>query len=162
MEQLYPYVVTVHSVLRWVVLIAGLAAAGKALAGWLGKHPWVKLDDQLGMFMTVNMDVQLVVGLLLYFVFSPLTRAGFAGFASAMSDPVLRFFLVEHLSVMLVAVVLTHMGRALSRRASGEAAKHQRAAIFYTLAMLAVLISIPWPFQVFGRPLNPFHLFFGG
>jgi hypothetical protein len=100
--------------------------------------------------------------LLLYFVFSPLTRAGFAGDASAMSDPVLRFFLVEHLSVMLVAVVLTHMGRALSRRASGEAAKHQRAAIFYTLAMLAVLISIPWPFQVFGRPLNPFHLFFGG
>jgi hypothetical protein len=158
---MYPIVLSLHSVLRWLVLIVGLAAAGKGLFGWTGKQPWAKLDDQLGLIFMIVMDVQLLVGLILYVFFSPLTQAGFQNFSAAMSDPVLRFFLVEHLPVMLIAVVLSHVGRALARRAATDDKKHRQAAIFFTLALVAVLISIPWPFLVYGRPLNPFHMFGG-
>lgn len=161
MEQLYPYVLAIHSVVRWLVVIVGLLAAGKAIAGWLGKRAWVKLDDRLGLIFTSVMDAQLLVGLLLYVVFSPLTQAAFGNFGAAMSEPTLRFFAVEHSALMLVAVVLTHVGRALSRRAAGDGPKHQRAAIFFTLAMLTVFVAIPWPWSAVPRDLNPFRMFGG-
>lgn len=161
MEQLYPYVLAIHSVVRWLVVIVGLLAAGKAIAGWLGKQGWVKLDDRLGMIFTSVMDAQFLVGVLLYVFFSPLTRAAFANFGVAMQEPTLRFFAAEHASLMLVAVILTHVGRAFSRRAAGDGSKHQRAAIFFTLAMLAVFAAIPWPWSAVPRDLNPFHMFGG-
>ena len=68
-----------------------------------------------------------------------------------MSNSDLRFFLVEHLVGMIIAVVLAHVGRATSRRAEDDNGKFKRAAIFHTLAMLVVLLSIPW-----FRPLLPF------
>jgi hypothetical protein len=157
---LYTLFVTVHSVLRWVVLIAGLAAAGMALAGWLGKRPWTRLDDRLGLIYTISMDLQLLVGLILYIFLSPLTQAAFQNLGGAMRDTVLRFFAIEHIFTMVIAVVLAHVGRAMSRRAA-EAKKHQRAALWYTVSVLALLAGIPWPFMSAGRPLNPFHLFGG-
>lgn len=154
---LYTLFVTVHSVVRWVVLIAGVAAAAMALAGWLGKRPWTKRDDQVGLIFTISMDVQLLVGLILYVFLSPLTQVAFQNFSGAMQDGVLRFFAIEHIFTMVIAVVLAHVGRAMSRRAA-EAKKHQRAALWYGLSVLALLAGIPWPFLGHGRPLNPFHL----
>jgi uncharacterized membrane protein YqhA len=157
---MYPAFLMIHSVLRWLVVIAAVAAAGKALAGWLGKQPFTKLDDRLGSAFTIVMDVQLLVGLILYVFLSPLTQAAFQDLGAAMSDGTLRFFAVEHLAVMVVAVVLAHVGRATSRRAADDK-KHQRAAIWYGLALLTILFATPWPFYSYGRPLNPFWMFGG-
>jgi hypothetical protein len=157
---MYPAFLMIHSVLRWLVVIAAVAAAGKALAGWLGKQPFTKLDDRLGLAFTILMDVQLLVGLVLYVFLSPLTQSAFQNMSAAMSDSTLRFFAVEHLAVMVVAVVLAHVGRALTRRAP-EAGKHPRAALWYGLALLAILFAIPWPFYAYGRPLNPFWMLGG-
>lgn len=157
---MYPVFLMIHSVLRWLVVIAAVAAAGRALAGWLDKQPFTKLDDRLGLVFTIVMDVQLLVGLILYVFLSPLTQSAFQNMGAAMSDITLRFFAVEHLAVMVVAVVLAHVGRALTRRAS-EAGKHQRAALWYGLALLVILFAIPWPFYAYGRPLNPFWMLGG-
>jgi hypothetical protein len=72
-----------------------------------------------------------------------------------MADPTLRFFTVEHILYMVFAVVLAHVGRAMSRRAA-EAGKHQRAAVWYGLSLAAILIAIPW-----SRSLNPFRMWGG-
>ncbi|MCS6910089.1 MAG: hypothetical protein NZM11_05900 [Anaerolineales bacterium] len=157
---MYPAFLMIHSVLRWLVLVAAVAAAGKALAGWLGKQPLTKLDDRLGLIFTITMDAQLLVGLILYVFLSPLTQSAFQNMDAAMSDITLRFFVVEHLGLMVVAVVLTHIGRALTRRAP-EAGKHRRAALWYGLALLVILFAIPWPFYAYGRPLNPFWMLGG-
>ncbi|MCS6911157.1 MAG: hypothetical protein NZM11_11430, partial [Anaerolineales bacterium] len=109
---MYPAFLMIHSVLRWLVLVAAVATAGKALAGWLGKQPFTKLDDRLGLVFTIVMDAQLVIGLILYVFLSPLTQSAFQNMDAAMSDVTLRFFVVEHLGLMVVAVVLTHIGRA--------------------------------------------------
>jgi hypothetical protein len=99
-------------------------------------------------------DVQLLLGLLLYFVFSPLTTVALKDFGAAMSNPVQRFFAVDHVVAMVIAVVLAHVGRALSRRAADAQGKHRLAAILYGLAVLAIVLAIPWPFETgVGRPL---------
>jgi len=154
---MYTTFLVIHSILRWLVLLAIVVAAGKALMGWFGKHTWGKLDDRLGLIVTGLMDVQFLVGLILYIFLSPLTATAFQNFGVAMQDTVLRFFAVEHISVMLAAVVLAHVGRSLSKRAAADAAKFQRAGIFFALSLVAILVGIPW-----FRSLNPFHSLLGG
>ena len=145
---MYPIVLFLHSWVRWLVVIAAVAAVGRALLGWLGKKDWTKLDDQLGLFFSTSLDIQLLLGLILYIFLSPLTQAAFKDFGAAMANANLRFFALDHVAMMVIAVVLGHVGRALSKKATEAVAKHRLAGILYGLAVLAILMAIPW-----GRPL---------
>jgi hypothetical protein len=147
---MYNFLLILHSIVRWLVVIAALAAAGKAIAGWLGKGTWSRLDDRLGMLFTISMDIQVLVGLILYFV-SPLVRSALANLSATLADPTLLFFSFFHWILILIAVALAHIGRTRSRKTDGDTNKFRTAAIFYTLSILLVLVAIPWPFT-FGRP----------
>lgn len=148
---MYSFILSLHNIMRWLVLIFGILAVLRSLYGWFGKKEWASIDDRLGLGFTSTIDIQLLLGLLLYFVLSPITRQAFQDFGAAMSNSDLRYFAVEHFLMMVIAVVLAHIGRAMSRRATTDVGKHKRAAIFYTLALLVILASIPW-----FRPLLPF------
>jgi hypothetical protein len=130
------------------VVILAVAATVQAFIGWFGKKEWTALDNRLGVLFSSSMDVQLLLGLLLYFFLSPITGAAFKNLGAAMSNSELRFFAVEHVTVMFAAVVLAHVGRTLSKKAAGAAAKHRLVAIFFGLAILAIVSAIPW-----SRPL---------
>jgi hypothetical protein len=133
-----------HNVIRWVVLVAGVAAAVRALYGWLANQRWQPVDNRLGMLFTISLDIQILVGLILYFVLSPITTGAFSDFGGAMSNAGVRFFLVEHLLLMIIAVALAHIGRSMSRKAASDEGKHKRAAIFFTIAVLLIIAGIPW------------------
>jgi len=141
---MYSLVLTLHSLVRWAIVIVGVVAVVRAWIGWRGGRPWAQLDDRLGLGFTSAMDLNLLLGLLLYFVLSPITTGAFSNFAEAMGNSGLRFYLVEHLSLMIVAVIVAHIGRSRSKKAASDAGKHKQAAIFFTLAMVLVLLAIPW------------------
>ena len=150
---MYPIMLTLHSILRWVVLIVAIVAVVRALVGWLGKNEWTALDDTLGTMLSGSMDLQVLLGIILYIFLSPFTKSVFQDFGAAMSDGRLRYWSVEHVFLMIVALVLIHAGRATSKRAEEATKKHRLAFIFFGLATLAILIAIPWPFYSYGRPL---------
>lgn len=150
---MYALLLTIHSLLRWVVVILAVVAVIRAFIGWLGKKEWALLDSRLGLFLSSSVDLQLLLGLILYVFLSPTTKAAFQDFGAAMSNGVTRYWAVEHIGLMVVALVLIHVGRSLSKRAEEAVAKHRRAAIFFGLATLAILLAIPWPFLDYGRPL---------
>ncbi|HEU4566342.1 MAG TPA: hypothetical protein VFS05_16885 [Gemmatimonadaceae bacterium] len=141
---MYNVFLITHSLFRWAVLLTGVIAVARALAGWLRDRPFAPADDSAGRFYVIAMDIQLVVGLVLYAVLSPITRQAFADMGAAMRDAHTRSIVAEHAVLMVVAVVLAHVGRATSRRAATDLAKHRRAAIWYGLSLLAVLAGIPW------------------
>jgi hypothetical protein len=141
---MYPFLLSLHNILRWVVVLAGVVAIVRAFIGLSGKRPFTSLDNRLSLAFTISMDVQVLLGLLLYGVFSPLTTGAFANFGAAMADSDLRFWLVEHISVMIVALALAHIGRSRAKKATTDSAKYKQIAIFFTLAFLAVLIATPW------------------
>jgi hypothetical protein len=141
---MYPFFLTLHSLLRWVVLLAGIVAVVMALRGWLGQRPWRPLENRVSLIYMISMDVQVLLGFLLYFVLSPITTEAFAEFGAAMGDVELRFWLLEHLFWMVLALVLIHVGRILIRRAPADLERHKRAAIFFGPALLAILLAIPW------------------
>lgn len=140
-----------HSVMRWIVVIAALIAVGRALMGWLGRREWSKLDDRLGLIFTVSLDIQLLIGILLY-VISPLIQGAFADMSGAMGAQAIRFFVAEHVALMFIAVVVAHIGRAMAKRLPDSVSKHKRLALFFGAAVLLILAAIPWPFLPYGRP----------
>lgn len=146
---MYDFVLGTHNVLRWIVLLAAFLTLGNALVGWFGKQTWKEGDRRFGVAFVGALDLQVLLGLLLQFVLSPVTRHAYANMKLAMKDAVLRFFAVEHVSIMLVAVVLAHVGSVMVKRAAPET-KYRTAVIWYGLALLAILFGIPW-----WRPLLP-------
>jgi uncharacterized membrane protein YozB (DUF420 family) len=147
---MYPVVLAIHNIFRWVVLILCILAVVRAYLGWLGRRDWVERDRKIGSFFAMGMDIQFLLGLVLYFFLSPLTRSAFQDFGAAMGSPEVRFFALEHILYMVAAVVFAHLGSVLPRRASSSAAKYQRAAVCFSLALLAIILGMPWM-----RPLLP-------
>lgn len=143
---MHDLVLTLHSLVRWAIVLVGVVAVARAWMGWRGNRLWAQLDDRLGVIFTSVMDLNLLLGLLLYFVLSPITTSALRDMGAAMSTSYLRFFTVEHTLVMLIAVVVAHVGRSRSKKAADDRGKFKQAAIFFTVAMALVLLAIPWPF----------------
>ncbi|BBE19190.1 hypothetical protein AQPE_3366 [Aquipluma nitroreducens] len=133
-----------HNTLRWLILLSLVITLVKYVSGWLGNQPWKKSDNILGIVFTSLMDIQLLTGLVLYFFLSPITKLAMSDFGAAMKDSGIRFYAVEHFSMMLIAVVLVHIGRAKSKKAKTDLAKFKTATIFYLLALVIILAAIPW------------------
>lgn len=142
----------VHNLLRWLVLGAGGAAAGLAFAG---KGPVSQGEARAGLVFTIALDVQVLIGLVLYGLPGSMARNAMAAGGAAMKDAVLRFWLVEHPTAMIAALALAHVGRARWKRGADDDAKRRAAKVFFTLALVAILAGVPWPFLGHGRPLLP-------
>lgn len=105
-----------HDTLRWLLLLSLVTTLVKYIIGWMGNQHWKKTDNLMGIVFTSLMDVQLLVGLVLYAFLSPITQTAFTDFGAAMKNSDLRFYAVEHIAMMLIAVVLVHIGRAKSKK----------------------------------------------
>lgn len=137
---MYVFMLDLHSVLRWVVVLVAAAAIIMAWAGVFSRSAWTKPNANVGRLFVIAFDVQVLVGILLYAWLSPITTNAFSNMGNAMSDSTQRFFLVEHLLLMVVAAVLVHIGVARGRKTNATL----QPAIFYTIALVAVLAAIPW------------------
>jgi hypothetical protein len=150
----YNIILALHNIVRWVVLITAILALVRAYLGWIQSRQWVVRDRQVGIYFTSALDVQILLGLILFFI-SPWTRALLTGnFTAMLSDPAMRFFSIEHVPFMILAVVLAHIGSARARRASDAADKFRFSAIFFSLSVLVIILMIPW--------WRPFFPGFGG
>ena len=152
---MYGLLIPLHSLLRWAVILLGLLAAGRGLAGWLGRKPWSPADDRAGLLFVTSVDLQVLVGLLMYTLVSPITTSAFQHMAGAMQNSVVRFWVIEHPAPMLLALAWAHVGRPRIRRAEDSSLKHRRALVYFGLALLLVLLGTPWPFMPVARPLWP-------
>jgi hypothetical protein len=153
---LYTILLSLHSITRWLVLIAAIYAIYLALSGLIKKSAWTKKDDRAGMMFASMVDIQLLLGLVLYFFVSPITTAALRDFAGAMLNAGTRFFTVEHSLIMLIGLVMVHVGRAFSKKGANDRQKHLRAAVWFIISLVLILVAIPWPFMSVGRPLFRF------
>jgi hypothetical protein len=150
---MYTSVLFLHSWMRWAVLVLALLAVARAVAGAIGRRPWQPADALAGRLFVTALDIQMLLGLLLYFALSPITRAAMSDFGGAMKIAGLRYWAVEHVLGMIVALVLAHRGQARVRALSDPVRKHRVAAVFFVLALVAIAASIPWPGTPNGRAL---------
>ena len=140
---MYTGLLHAHNGFRWLVLAALALATIMALTGWFGGRSWKKSDNVFGLVLLILADVQFLIGLILYVV-SPLRIEAFKDFGAAMQNSTLRFFSVEHALLMVIALAFLHIGRAKTKKAVSYRKKHRAAAIFFSIALILVLIGIPW------------------
>ncbi len=148
----YSLVLRLHSWNRWIVLGLGLLLLVRSLVLWrrqAGDEAWL---DRVGLGFLVLLDVQVLLGLALYFVLSPIMNASFADMAATMSDGVARYWTVEHPTGMFVAVVIAHVGGAVRGRREGPA-RHRVTVIAWSMWLVVTLLTIPWPVMDYGRAL---------
>jgi len=134
---MYTGLLHTHSLLRYLILIALLVVIIKAIIGLTNKQPFTKLDNKLSLYLFIFTHTQLLVGLILYFV-SPFVKFG----SETMSDKATRYWTVEHVFGMLVAVVLITLARSTSKRMTDDAAKHKRMFIFNFVALVVIITMI--------------------
>lgn len=134
-----------HNLLRWLVLIFGVWTVISAISGLAGRKEYTVADGKSNFFFMLSVDIQLLIGLVLYFNFGWFERLKNIG--ENMKDSMLRFFTMEHALLMLIAWILVHAGRVSVKKAATSRAKHKKTLIFFGIALLLILISIPWPFR---------------
>jgi hypothetical protein len=148
----YAVALTIHSWLRWLVLLLGVAAFVRAAAGASARKPWTPADDHASSWFLRAFSLQFLLGLGLYIFLSPFTHSAFGDVGAAMKNSGLRFWLVEHPFGMIVGLALAHIGQARARR-TDSLRRHKVVAVFLGLALIAILASIPWPGTPTSRPL---------
>ena len=131
---MYNILKSAHSGWRYIVLILLVVAVVNALSGWFGKKTYTEGNRKLNVFTLISAHIQFLIGLVLYF-FSPLTKL-------PMSEPIGRYFKAEHVSIMLIAIILITIGNAKSKRLTDAVAKHKTIAIFFGLALILIIVAI--------------------
>jgi hypothetical protein len=134
-----------HNLIRWLILIFAFWTVISAISGLASKRPYSNSDNRSNLFFMIAMDIQLLIGLILYFAngwFESLKHIG-----ESMKDPMVRFFTIEHSVMMIIAWILVHAGRISVKKAATPRAKFKKTLLFFGIALLIILIAIPWPFR---------------
>jgi hypothetical protein len=128
LQNLYPHLRPFHGLFFWFALATAVTAIFVALSGWNGTKPAGSKLLRFGIIFVITMDIEFIIGLLLYFGADPITRGAFA----------------SHALVMFLAVLCAHVGGALSRKGRTDLMKYRGASIAYTISLLLLLSAAAW------------------
>lgn len=130
-----------HSGLRWIVLLLLIWSIVNAFSGWQKRKAYTDKDLKVHKFAFISLHVQLLLGLILYAI-----NWGVKVDFSQMKNTVIRFYTVEHLSLMLLAIVIASVGYIKSKKVVETPARFRLIFFTYGIALLLILAAIPWPF----------------
>ncbi len=143
-------VLLLHSWLRWLVVLALAGRTGLAGVRLAQGAPFEKIDRATSGITMGLVHTEILIGLLMYGL-SPLVRVAMSDMGAAMKDPTLRFFAVEHSTIMVIAAVVVTAAMVFARRAADDRRRHLITLVGFGLTLLLVVAMIPWPFRGFGR-----------
>jgi hypothetical protein len=153
--RVYPAVLTIHSWLRWAALLLGAAATLNAFRARADTAERPRGQRWDWVFM-LALDVQVLLGLLLYFGLSPFTREAMGNVGMALRDPGLRFWAFTHVATMIVALVAVRAGRVFAMGDTTSRTRRNGRYICFGIAVLAMVAGVPWPGLAHARPLFRF------
>jgi hypothetical protein len=154
---MYSILLATHSLLRWLVLVSLLYSIFIAYRGWLFNKTYTRVDDRVRSVTTTIVHIQLVIGVWLYCI-SPVVHYFLHNFSEGVHNRQIRFFGMEHISMMVIAVTVFTIGSSKARRKPTDREKFKTMATWFTAALLIILSSIPWSFSpLISRPnFRPF------
>ncbi len=139
---MYSAIKPLHSFLPYLLIAALLASVLVFMAKKFGGRPFNNADKRLALITLILAHLQLIVGLILYFI-SPIVKAALES-GEVMKNATYRLYAVEHISVMILAIVFITIGYSRAKRKTEAPAKFQTLWIFYAIGLVLVLSRIPW------------------
>ncbi len=141
---MYDFLLVVHSWLRWIILLLAVVLVVKSVIGLFSGAEYKKSDNGMAAGFVGTMHLQFLLGLILYIFLSPITQSAFQDFGAAMKDAAVRYWAVEHITVMILAVAAAQIGRSISKKATDAVVKYRYQAIFFGISLFLMLTRIPW------------------
>lgn len=135
-----------HSGLRWILLALLVGSIFNAFKKWKANAEFNDTDNKLSLFTLITSHIMMLMGFYLYFVSGKVKLSGLD-----MKVSMDRFFTVEHIFGMLIAIVLITLGRIQSKKITDDALKHKKIFMMFLFALLIIFLTIPWPFRGFGN-----------
>lgn len=154
---MYTFTLAFHSWNRWAVLVSLILICMTSFRGWKRQLVFERKNRILQMITLSFAHLQLVIGLYLYFI-SPISNYFLSHFSEGIHDRELRFFGMEHISVMIIAIVFMTIGNSKVKKAQTDHRKFKLQFIWFGIGLILILSSIPWSFSpLISRPLyRPF------
>ena len=141
---MYETVQFIHSYWAYLVVLVLIMASVNAIAGFAGNKEYGAANFRIALFTLIVAHIQLLIGIVLYFVSPSFKMFSEVGMGGIMKDSILRLSLVEHPFIMIIAIVLITMGYSKHKKKLTSKPKFRILAIVYTLALILVLSRIPW------------------
>ncbi len=141
---MYTAIQHLHSYWAYLVLLVVVLATFNAIVKLAGKKPFGPQDFRISLFALITMHLQLVIGLVLYFVSPYFSAFSNEGMAEIMGDSTLRLYLIEHPLTMIVAIVFITIGYSKHKKKLSSSKKFKTLTIFYSISLLLLLSRIPW------------------
>ena len=141
---MYETVFFIHSWWAYLVLLVLIIATINSIIGLSSKKDYGATDFRLALFTLIVSHIQLLIGLVLYFVAPYFKALGDVGMGGVMKDSMLRLYLVEHPLIMIIALILITMGYSKHKKKLTSKPKFKTLSIFYGIALIFMLSRIPW------------------
>jgi hypothetical protein len=149
---MYSFLIVTHSLFRWLVLLSLLFAIYRAYSGWLTNKIFTPRENSIRNFAATITNIQFLIGLWLYFK-SPIVGNFWNNFQIAIHERDSRFFGIEHITMMFIAVAIINTGSGLVKRKPTDKGKFKTIAIWFSIGITIIFLSIPWKFSPFtSRP----------
>ena len=152
---MYNVLLFAHNLFRWIIILFLLINIVRHFIN--AKKSWAKTDNSLALILMISAHITLLIGIYQWVV-GPwgLKNIQAIGFGAVMKDSASRFWAIEHLTGMLIAIVLITIGKGVGRKRIPSVARHRKAGFLFLAALVVILLVIPWPGRTgIGRPLNP-------
>lgn len=142
---MYYQLLTLHSIARWLVLITLVVSVIAAFKGLTDGRPFSRKDNALRHWTATTAHIQLMIGMILY-TQSPVVKYFWKNTRAASSFDI-TFYSAIHAALMLSAIVVLTIGSALAKRRSTDKDKFRTMLIWFSIALIIILLAIPWPFS---------------
>jgi len=154
---MYFILLSLHSFVRWLVLISLCYAIIRAYKGYRYATPFTKTDNAVRHWTATIAHLQLMIGIVLY-TQSPLIQVFFSRSTHENKSSESLFFTIIHLAIMVIAIIVITIGSALAKRKRSDQQKFTTLLFWFGMALLLIFLAIPWPFSPFAhRPyFRPF------
>ena len=136
-----------HSLLRWILLALMIITLIRLVMVRKSDNSFPEAVRKLGLFTLISAHLQLVIGLTMYIVSSERVKMALSDMGTAMGTTILRFVAVEHITGMIIGIVMITIGYSKSKRAESAIAKNRTMFRFFLIGLIVILASIPWPFR---------------
>jgi predicted acyltransferase len=128
--------------LAYLALLALVLVIIWALVGALSGREFQEKDRKIALIAFILCHIQLLVGLILYFV-SPIGFSLLAG-GGAMADATARLTALEHPLINILAIVLVSVGFIRAKKLESSTAKFRSIYMMYAVGLVLILSRIPW------------------
>jgi len=143
---MYSTLLTLHSLVRWVVLAFLVYSIYRAFVGYNQNKPFSKTDNAFRHWTATVAHIQLMIGIILY-TQSPVVKYFWTDVNTGLRNLDLTFYGLIHIVLMLTAIVLLTIGSALAKRKPSDKEKFKTMLVWFSIALIIIFLAIPWTFS---------------